>query len=75
MVFGRFTECVPANSHQPSFTVEEILDAYGKGVGIPVVGGLAYGHVARKVTLPVGGVRALLDAGNGRFELLEGAVL
>lgn len=75
LVLGRFVECVPVDSHKPSFTVEEVLDAYGKGLGIPVMGGLAYGHVARKVTLPVGGVRALMDSGSRRFELLEGGVL
>jgi muramoyltetrapeptide carboxypeptidase LdcA involved in peptidoglycan recycling len=35
---------------------------------------LQYGHVNSKLTLPLG-VRARLDAGRGRIELLEAAVV
>ena len=58
LVFGLFTGAeVPAG--RPSFTVDEVLAHYAGVVPGPVAGGLVYGHVRRKSTLPVG-VRARL---------------
>ena len=39
----------------------------------PVVEGLQYGHVSRKLTLPIG-LQARLDANQGTLTVLESAV-
>lgn len=49
-----------------------LLDRLGK-LGIPVVYGLPFGHIAQSWTLPVG-VRARLDASATTLEILEPAV-
>ena len=60
LVFGMFTGTdVPAG--RPTFSVDEVLAHYAPFVGGPVASGLVYGHVRRKVTMPVG-VRARLAA-------------
>ncbi len=73
LVFGRFTHCTPANPRQPCLTLPEVLDDLLTGLGAPVVEGLAYGHVARKLTLPWG-VRACLDTARQTLVVREAAV-
>ena len=58
LVFGLFTGADPLPD-RPSLAVDEVLDHYAACVDGPVAAGLTYGHVRRKVTLPVG-VRARL---------------
>ena len=58
LVFGMFTGADPLPD-RPSATVDEVLDHYAPFVNGPVAAGLTYGHVRRKVTLPIG-VRARL---------------
>ena len=60
LVFGMFTGAEVAPG-RPTFTVDEVLAHYAPFVGGPVATGLAYGHVRRKATVPVG-VRARLTA-------------
>ena len=58
LVFGLFTDAEPPEG-RPSATVDEVLDHYAQFVDGPVAAGLTYGHVRRRVTLPIG-VRARL---------------
>ncbi len=60
LVFGLFTDAdVPPG--RATFSVGEVLAHYARFVDGPVATGLVYGHVPRKVTMPVG-VRARLAA-------------
>ncbi len=53
LVFGLFTGADPLPD-RPSLTLDEVLDHYAAFVDGPVAAGLTYGHVRRKVTLPIG---------------------
>jgi muramoyltetrapeptide carboxypeptidase len=73
LVLGRFTACTPANARAPHLTPDQIVDEVLTWFSAPVVEGLAYGHIARKLTLPWG-LRARLDTARGKLEVLESAV-
>jgi muramoyltetrapeptide carboxypeptidase len=64
LVLGQFTDCRLGDSSRPSLTQEQILEEVTQWVGGPVLGGLQYGHLPAKLTLPIG-ARARLDAGRG----------
>jgi muramoyltetrapeptide carboxypeptidase len=75
---GDFKRCVP-REQQPiwegeSLTVEELIDELIAPLGIPAIHGLRVGHGREVMTVPLG-VRARLDAGAGRIELLEAALV
>ncbi|HEX2204250.1 MAG TPA: LD-carboxypeptidase [Longimicrobium sp.] len=72
VVIGGFTE-TPEGASPDHPAVEEVLRDRLGDLGVPVAVGFPFGHVADNWTLPVG-VRARLDAGAGRLEVLEGAV-
>ena len=67
VVFGAFTDAAPAKG-RPSFSVDDVLAHYAAYVDGPVASGLVYGHIPRKVTVPVG-VEARLHVRGGRAEL------
>lgn len=70
---GQFTDCVPKDATSPSFTVEHILDEVAQVNAKPFLSGLPFGHVGRKITLPVG-LRVKVDADAKTIEYLEPAV-
>lgn len=75
IVFGKFKDCGPADkaSFQGTWTWQEVVaDRLGR-LGVPILSGLRFGHVADKATLPVG-VLAELDVAKGTLTLLEPAV-
>ena len=75
IVFGKFKDCGPADkgSFQGTWTWQTVVaDRLGK-LGVPILAGLRFGHVADKSTLPVG-VLAELDVAKGTLTLLEPAV-
>ena len=73
LVLGKFTDCVPTDPSKPHLSIEQVLDEAVSRITCPVLSNLQYGHIAKKVTLPIG-VRALLDSRNGVLKILEGAV-
>ena len=75
IVFGKFKDCGPGDEgdFQGTWTWQEVVaDRLGK-LGLPVLAGLRFGHVADKSTFPVG-VLAELDVAAGTLTLLEPAV-
>lgn len=53
MLIGRFVKCFPRNSAL-SFTLEELLkDVIGE-YDFPVITNFAYGHIRRRLTVPIG---------------------
>jgi muramoyltetrapeptide carboxypeptidase len=60
LVLGAFTDCNPEPG-RPSLALKEIIHHYAAMVDGPVVGGLVYGHLRPKPSLPVG-VQAHLEA-------------
>jgi muramoyltetrapeptide carboxypeptidase len=73
LVLGLFTECVPSDPSSPHFTIDQVLADVVHHTHVPILGNLPYGHVPRKLTLPIG-VRARMDVGKLRLEILESAV-
>ena len=71
-VFGRCTDCEPANSYG-SLTLEDVLEQHIGGLGIPAFDGSMIGHIDQQFTLPLG-VDVEIDAGRGSIRLLEPAV-
>ena len=70
---GQFTGCIPVDGTSSSFTVEQILDEVAKANAKPFLSNLPFGHVERKLTLPIG-LRVKVDAGSKTIEYLEPAV-
>lgn len=72
VVIGGFTNCGPSEGSFGTLTLDEVFDDYFGALGVPVFRGAPFGHVARKMTLPVGAV-AEMDADAGTLRLLEPA--
>lgn len=68
LVWGLFTDCAPP-ANRTSFTTDEVLAHYAACIQGPVAGGLVYGHVRRKATVPVG-VAARLTVEGERARLV-----
>ena len=64
LVLGQFTDCGPADPGTGWHALGEIVREVTGGLGVPVVMGYAYGHEARKRSLPWG-LMARLDATPG----------
>lgn len=71
-VFGRCTECEPANSYG-SLTLEEVLAEHIGALGIPAFNGSMIGHIENQFTIPLG-VEVEIDADAGTIRMLEAAV-
>jgi muramoyltetrapeptide carboxypeptidase len=52
-IIGQFTDCV-AKEPEKSLTLEQIFQDYLGKLKIPVISNLSYGHIPRKITLPIG---------------------
>lgn len=73
LVLGLFTECVPSDPSTPHLTIDQVLAELVSHTDVPILGNIPYGHVPRKVTLPLG-VRARMDVDRLRLEIVEGSV-
>jgi len=54
LVLGDFSDCVPTNPLRYPYSMEEVVETLRKLLPFPVLTGLPFGHVPRKVTLPFG---------------------
>jgi len=73
LLIGSLVDCVPADKSKPSLCVDEVLDELTWDLKIPILSKLAYGHVPRKLTIPIG-LTARVDSRLGTIEFLEGCV-
>jgi muramoyltetrapeptide carboxypeptidase len=73
VLVGEITDVKPSDESKPYLTVDEILLDHLSPISKPILKGLAYGHVSRKLTMPVG-IRATVDATHGSLNLLEACV-
>ena len=73
VVLGAFTNCTPGDGFG-TLTLDEVFDDYFKPLNVPVYSGASFGHIKRKLTLPVG-LEAEIDADAGTVRLLQPAVL
>ena len=68
LVLGEFSDCFEENV-DPIEGLQSILDSALKGYDIPVVMNFAYGHIKKRVTLPIGS-RALLTTDPPKISLV-----
>lgn len=54
LVLGDFADCQPTNPARYPYCMDEVLETLRQLLPYPVLTGLPFGHVARKVTLPFG---------------------
>lgn len=73
IIIGSFTDCVPLDKTKPTLTIDELLEEITEDLDIPILSGLAYGHIPRKLTLPLG-LKVKIDSRLGTLELLESPV-
>jgi len=59
LLLGDFSDCEPKNPGRYPYSMEEVLEALRKLLPFPVLTGLPFGHVARKLTLPFGAAASL----------------
>ncbi len=71
VIVAELRDCEPPDD-RPSLTTSEVVDEVLGDLGVPVLEGLAIGHVDRQIPLPIG-ARARLDADDGALTLLEAA--
>ncbi len=60
VVFGAFSQC--EREHEGTQTVEDVIKDFARRHPIPVFTGLPFGHVRRKLTLPIGARVTVADA-------------
>jgi muramoyltetrapeptide carboxypeptidase len=60
LVLGDFTDCAPKNTSRYPYSLDEAIETLRTFLPFPVLTGLPFGHVARKVTLPFGGPGTLI---------------
>lgn len=65
LLLGDFTDCVPRNAIRYPYSMDEVVETLRELLPYPVLTGLPFGHVPRKVTLPFGapGTLALHQSG------------
>jgi muramoyltetrapeptide carboxypeptidase len=73
-VFGQCTDCRDTGPGYGNFPLSELLDQHIRPLGIPAYHGAMFGHIADQPFLPLG-AEVELDAGAGRFRLLQPAVV
>jgi muramoyltetrapeptide carboxypeptidase len=72
VVIGQFTKCEPGEGYA-TLTLDEIFADYFGSLGVPTYSGAQFGHVAEKMTLPVG-AEVEIDADRGELRLLAPVV-
>lgn len=73
IALGAFTGTEPRRVSVDSLPIDEVFRFYLDRAGKPAVGGIPYGHITPKLTLPVG-VMGEIDGDRGTMRLLESGV-
>lgn len=73
IIIGELTDVKTGDMTKPFLSVEQVLNDHLTELHKPIVTGLVYGHVPRKLTLPIG-IRATLDTKKGQLIAAESAV-
>jgi muramoyltetrapeptide carboxypeptidase len=69
LAFGAFTGTKPTRVSIDPLPIEEVIAEYVRRAGVPAIGGLLYGHIPTKLTLPVG-ARVRIDGTRGGMRVL-----
>jgi muramoyltetrapeptide carboxypeptidase len=74
LIFGKFTDCVPSNQSDPYLTIDQVQEEFAQKIECPVVMNFQYGHIPRKLTVPLG-LKVRIDTKRGKIEVLENGVM
>ena len=74
LVFGKFTDCNPSDISESHLTIGQIQKEYAEKIKCPVIANFQYGHIPRKLTVPIG-LNAILDTKRNQIEVPENAVV
>jgi muramoyltetrapeptide carboxypeptidase len=74
ILIGELTDVKASDTTKPFLSVEEILSDYLSPLSMPILRDLVYGHIPRKLTIPIG-IEARMDADAGTLEFMESAVV
>jgi len=74
LIYGKFTDCVPGNPDNPSLTIDQIQEEFTRKIKCPVITNFQYGHIPRKLTVPIG-LKATIDTERRKIEVLENGVV
>lgn len=74
VVLGTFTDRDDQDRSLPGQSVNEVLESYFKGLGVPVINGFPAGHHACNATLPIG-AQCRIDSESSSLMLIEPPVL
>jgi muramoyltetrapeptide carboxypeptidase len=73
LIAGQFTDCAPEKPSSIPADCSLVIAEAAREIAGPVIAGAAFGHVAEKITLPVG-MRATLDAARMELRLSSASV-
>ncbi len=73
LVLGCFSDCHPPDPSKPHLTIDQVLAGVIESSPVPVLSNLQYGHIPRKLTLPLG-ISVRINASTGTLEISEAAV-
>jgi muramoyltetrapeptide carboxypeptidase len=74
LVFGKFTDCNPSDPKEPYLTIDQVLEEYSAKINCPVISNFQYGHIQRKLTIPIG-LQITLDTIQNHIAVMESAVV
>jgi muramoyltetrapeptide carboxypeptidase len=72
-VFRRSVDSPESSDAEPRLSLDMAIDDHFRGLRVPAVYGMSFGHISHNLTLPLG-VRARLDTAAQTLTLLEPAV-
>ncbi len=73
VIMGELTDVKASDTSKPYLTAEQVMQDYLSDLKKPVVTGLVYGHVPRKLTIPLG-ISATVDTAKGMLRFDEACV-
>jgi len=73
LIFGKFTDCISGNPSDPSLTIDQVQEEFALKVKCPVLTNFQYGHIPRKLTVPIG-LKSRIDTKLGKIEIQENGV-
>jgi len=73
LALGQFTRCEPKDSSAPHRTTPQVLRDFAESVPGPILANLPYGHIPKKITLPLG-ARVRLNGRKAVLEVVESVV-
>lgn len=73
VIMGELTDVKPSDTSSPFLTLDQVLQDYLPAIPRPVITGLVYGHVPKKLTMPIG-INGSMNAHTTTISFDESAV-